>query len=58
MAYEPESTAEHVGDALGALRLQVARSVEGFKDFIEGQKTETGAWRGTVSNSKPQPSNG
>ncbi len=58
MAYEPEDTTDNIGDALGALRLQVARSVQGFKDFIEGQKTETGAWRGTVSNSTPQPRNG
>jgi uncharacterized membrane protein len=55
MAYEPENFAENVGDALGAMRLQVARSVQGFKEFIEGQKTETGAWRGTVEGSVPQP---
>ena len=55
MAYEPEDATDSVGDALGAMRLQVARSVQGFKDFIEGQKTETGAWRGTVRDSEPQP---
>jgi len=58
MAYEPEDTAENIGDALGALRLQVARSVQGFKDFIEGRETETGAWRGEVKHSVPQGGNG
>jgi len=58
MAYEPEDAADNVGDALGAMRLQVARSVQGFKDFIEGRETETGAWRGEVKHSVPQGGNG
>jgi uncharacterized membrane protein len=41
MAYEPENAAENIGDALGAMRLQVARSVQGFKEFIEGRKAAT-----------------
>jgi len=55
MAYEPDTFREDVGDALGAMRVQVARSVRGFKDFIEGQKTETGAWRGSVEDGVPKP---
>jgi uncharacterized membrane protein len=43
MAYEPENVAENIGDALGVMRLQVARSVQGFKDYIEGRKSETAA---------------
>jgi len=55
MAYEPETFAENVGGALGAMRLQVARSAQDFKNFIEGRDAETGAWRGTVDASVPQP---
>jgi hypothetical protein len=55
MAYEPEGVVENVGDALGALRLQVERSVRDFKSFIEGRTSETGAWRGRVEDSVPRP---
>jgi uncharacterized membrane protein len=55
MAYEPEGVVENVGDALGALRLQVERSVRDFKGFIEGRTSETGAWRGRVEDSVPRP---
>jgi len=34
-------TLENVGDAPGALHRQVARSVEGFEDSIEGRRAET-----------------
>jgi len=52
MAYEPQGAGENVGDALGLLSASVQSSVKGFKKYIEEQRTEDGAWRGTVRDSK------
>jgi uncharacterized membrane protein len=54
IAYEPEGLIENVGDALGAMRMQVESSVKDFKEFIESRAAETGAWRGEVDDSKPR----
>jgi len=54
MAYEPEGTAEHIGDALGALDRQVQTTLENFKKFIEKRGVETGGWRGNVHESRVQ----
>lgn len=48
MEYEPESTLESIGDALGAMDKQVQSTVEDFKEFIESRNQETGAWRGEI----------
>ena len=47
MAYEPESTVENVGDALGFVSRRVEGDLKRFKKFIEQRGVETGAWRGT-----------
>jgi ribosome-associated toxin RatA of RatAB toxin-antitoxin module len=54
MAYEPEGPVESVGDALGVLSGRVQNTVEDFKKFIEERGQETGAWRGTVRDSRSQ----
>ena len=47
--YEPEGIVEHVGDMLGVVDRRVEGDLERFKQFIESQGSETGAWRGEVS---------
>jgi uncharacterized membrane protein len=49
MDYDPEGVVENVGDAVGAVSSRVASDLQRFKEFIEAQGTETGAWRGQVS---------
>ena len=56
MSYEPEGVIENIGDAIGALSSQVEASVEDFKHFIEARGSETGAWRGEVSDGEPRRS--
>ena len=46
---EPEGIVEDVGTALGFLERRVKGDLERFKEFIESRGTETGAWRGEVS---------
>jgi len=45
---EPEGAVEAAGDALGMLDRRVKGDLERFKEFIESQGEETGAWRGEV----------
>jgi uncharacterized membrane protein len=52
MSYAPDGAIEAVGSSMGAVNAQVQTSVEQFKSFIEGRGTETGAWRGEVSQSQ------
>ena len=56
MSYEPEGVTENVGDAIGAVRSQVEKSVKDFKQFIEARRSETGAWRGEVRDGQPRRS--
>ena len=49
MSYRPPGLLEKVGDALGAVKLELSSNLRNFKQFIEGRRTETGSWRGTVS---------
>ena len=46
--YEPEGILEEAGDKLGFLSRRVEGDLKRFKDFIEAEGGETGAWRGTV----------
>jgi uncharacterized membrane protein len=48
MTYMPETTAEEVGDAFGAVKLQTKENLNKFKQLLESRGSETGAWRGTV----------
>jgi uncharacterized membrane protein len=45
---DPEGPVENVGDALGLVTRRVKGDMERFREFIEAQGTETGAWRGKV----------
>ncbi len=48
---DPEGPVENIGDALGFVQRRAKGDMERFKDFIESRGSETGAWRGTVSQS-------
>ncbi|MFD6418298.1 SRPBCC family protein [Streptomyces sp. NPDC060194] len=48
--FAPQGVLERAGDALGLVRRQARRALSGFKEYIEGQGAETGAWRGTVTD--------
>ena len=46
--FEPEGLVEAAGDALGFVKRRASGDLARFKEFIEAQGTETGAWRGEV----------
>jgi uncharacterized membrane protein len=49
MDYAPRSADEKIGDALGLVKMQMRGNLKRFKELLESRGTETGAWRGTVS---------
>ena len=49
MSYRPPGLVETIGDALGAVQLELTRNLQSFKTFIEDRQVETGSWRGTVT---------
>lgn len=48
MEYEPEGFLESVGDAIGMMSRRVEGDLDRFKDMIESQHQESGAWRGEI----------
>ena len=48
LEYEPRGTVEKVGDAAGMVTQRIEGDLRRFKDYIETQGRETGAWRGTI----------
>jgi len=52
LEYDPEGVVENVGDLIGVVSRRVQGDLQRFKDFIEARGTETGAWRGTIQQSK------
>ena len=48
--YEPEGVVENVGDTIGVVEWNVRQNLERFKEFIESQGSETGAYRGEISS--------
>jgi uncharacterized membrane protein len=48
MDYEPEGAAENIGSLLQAADVRVKGDLKRFKEFIESQGGETGAWRGEI----------
>jgi hemerythrin superfamily protein/carbon monoxide dehydrogenase subunit G len=48
--YEPEGLVEKAGDVLNIVERQAVGDLERFKRFIETQGSETGAWRGDVTD--------
>jgi uncharacterized membrane protein len=48
MDFVPEGVKEKIGDALGVPDRRVKGDLERFKEMIEAQGQESGAWRGEV----------
>ncbi len=48
MEYQPETTMEKAGNAVGIVSAKVEKAVEKFKDIVEHRGGESGAWRGEV----------
>ncbi len=48
MDVEPEGVLEKAGDALGVVKRRAKGDLERFKELVETQGSETGAWRGEV----------
>lgn len=55
MMYQPDGLVEKIGSALRAPDAQVKVDLRRFKEFIESRGQETGAWRGEVNNTDPNP---
>jgi uncharacterized membrane protein len=49
MDYEPENAIESVGDAMGAVRMELRGNLQNFKELLEKRGSETGAWRGQIA---------
>jgi uncharacterized membrane protein len=49
MDYEPETAVEKVADVGGAVKLTTKGNLRRFKKLLESRGTETGAWRGAVT---------
>jgi uncharacterized membrane protein len=56
--FAPKGLLERVGDAAGVVRRRVHADLKNFKEFIEGQGTETGQWRGAITSSRVRPDSG
>jgi uncharacterized membrane protein len=48
--WEPTGVAEKVGAVVGVDNHAIKKDLQNFKQFIETQSSETGAWRGDVKN--------
>ena len=46
--FVPEGIKEKLGDALGAPDRRIKGDLERFKELIESQGRESGAWRGEI----------
>jgi uncharacterized membrane protein len=46
--WQPDGVVEKAGQLVGLDDRQVSNDLDRFKDFIESQPAETGAWRGDV----------
>ncbi|MFI5497083.1 SRPBCC family protein [Actinoplanes sp. NPDC051859] len=53
MDFDPDGVLETVGDKLGVLDRRVKGDLHRFKEFIENEGYETGAWRGAVPRPTP-----
>ncbi len=49
MDYEPRGIDEKIGDTLGLVKMQTKANLKRFKEMLESRGTETGAWRGSVT---------
>jgi uncharacterized membrane protein len=53
--YVPEGVIEKLGDALGAADRRVKGDLKRFKELVEADGYESGAWRGTVERPDEHP---
>jgi uncharacterized membrane protein len=51
LEFEPEGLVEKAGDKLGVVKTRAKADLKRFKEFIESQGRESGAWRGEVDQS-------
>lgn len=49
MEYDPETTGEKIGAAMGGVKLTAKGNLKRFKELVERRGVETGAWRGSVA---------
>jgi uncharacterized membrane protein len=49
LEYEPEGLMEKVGDKLNIVENRAEGDLARFKEFIESEPSETGAWRGSIN---------
>ena len=54
LEFVPEDFQEQVGGALGFVSRRVEGDLKRFKEFVEAQGTETGAWRGEIQHGNVQ----
>lgn len=47
--YEPQSTMERIGGAVGGVKLTAKGNLKRFKQMLERRGVETGAWRGEIA---------
>jgi uncharacterized membrane protein len=52
LSYKPEGMMEQAGSAMGIVSRQVSNDLGRFRDFIESQPAETGAFREEMPNPK------
>ena len=52
LEFEPEGVVEQAGDKLGIVKGRTKADVKRFKEFVESQGRESGAWRGEVPQNK------
>ncbi|MDB5917577.1 MAG: cyclase [Massilia sp.] len=49
MDYEPDGVVEKLGDAMGAVRMELRTGLQSLKEMLESRGSETGAWRGKIA---------
>lgn len=50
MSYTPEGISEKVGSAIGLDQRRIRADLQRFRELIESQQFETGAWRGEIKD--------
>jgi uncharacterized membrane protein len=49
MDYQPEGALEQLGDAFGAVRMELRGNLQKFKEMLESRGKESGGWRGSIA---------
>jgi uncharacterized membrane protein len=55
LEYDPQDFKEHVAGGLGPVSRRVEGDLQRFKELIEQQGVETGAWRGEIIQGRERP---